>query len=52
LTYGSFSRSLRLPAAVATDKIEARYDQGVLTVSCPKQEVVRPKAIQIKAAAS
>ncbi len=48
-TYGSFSRSLKLPAAVDADKIEAGYKQGVLTVSCPKKEEVKPKAIEIKA---
>ena len=41
-SYGSFSRSLKLPAAVDVDKIEARYDQGVLTVTCPKKEAVKP----------
>jgi len=49
-SYGSFSRSLRLPAAVQADKIEAGYKQGVLTVTCPKKEVVKPKAIQVKTA--
>jgi HSP20 family protein len=47
-SYGSFSRSLALPAAVNADKIEARFDQGVLTVTCPKKEPVKPKAIEIK----
>ena len=48
--HGSFSRSLTLPAAVDLDKIEARYDKGVLTVTCPKKEEVKPKAIEIKSA--
>ena len=48
-SHGSFSRSLVLPAAVDMDKIEAKYDKGVLTVSCPKREEVKPKAIEIKA---
>jgi HSP20 family protein len=47
-SYGSFSRSLVLPAAVHMDKIEAKYDKGVLTVTCPKKEEVKPKAIEIK----
>lgn len=47
-SYGSFSRSLRLPASVEADKIEATYKQGVLTVTCPKKEKVKPKAIEIK----
>jgi HSP20 family protein len=47
--YGSFSRSLRLPAVVETDKIEASYKKGVLTITCPKKEEVKPKQITIKA---
>jgi len=47
-SYGSFSRSLALPAAADLDKIEAKYDKGVLTVTCPKKEEVKPKAIEIK----
>lgn len=47
-SYGSFSRSLVLPAAVDVEKIEAKYDKGVLTVTCPKKEEVKPKAIEIK----
>ncbi|MGO8762570.1 MAG: Hsp20/alpha crystallin family protein [Desulfobaccales bacterium] len=49
-SYGSFSRSLSLPGAVKLDKIEAKYDKGVLTVTCPKKEEVKPKAIEIKTA--
>lgn len=48
-SYGSFSRSLRLPVGVEADKIEASYKQGVLTVTCPKKEEVKTKAIEIKA---
>lgn len=48
-TYGSFSRSLKLPAAVDADQVEASYKKGVLTISCPKKEEVKPKAIEIKA---
>jgi HSP20 family protein len=49
-SYGSFSRAVTLPAAVDLDKIEARYDQGVLTITCPKKEEVKPKNIEIKTA--
>jgi HSP20 family protein len=48
-SYGAFSRSLALPAAVDLEKIEAKYDKGVLTVTCPKKEEIKPKAIEIKA---
>jgi HSP20 family protein len=47
-SYGSFSRALRLPAAVDVDQIDAKYDKGVLTITCPKKEPVKPKAIEIK----
>lgn len=49
-SYGSFVRSLRLPAAVKEDQIEASYKQGVLTITCPKKEEVKPKQITIKSA--
>lgn len=49
-SYGSFARSLKLPAVVDADKIEATYDKGVLTITCPKKEEVKPKAIEIKVA--
>lgn len=49
-SYGSFSRSLKLPVAVAVDKIEAKYEKGVLTVTCPKKEEAKPKPIEIKTA--
>ena len=47
-SYGSFARSLALPGAVDLDKIEAKYDKGVLTITCPKKEEVKPKAVDIK----
>lgn len=46
---GSFFRSLRLPTMVEGEKIEASYKQGVLTITCPKKEEVKPKQIPIKA---
>jgi len=48
-SYGSFSRTLKLPTAVDADKVEATYKNGVLTITCPKKEEVKPKAIEIKA---
>jgi len=38
--YGSFQRSLRLPDTVDEDKVEARFENGVLRVTLPK----RPEA--------
>jgi HSP20 family protein len=35
-SYGSFHRSFRLPDSVDKSKIDASFDQGVLTISLPK----------------
>jgi len=48
-SYGSFSRSMKLPATVDPDKVDASYKNGVLTIVLPKKEEVKPKAIEIKA---
>jgi HSP20 family protein len=51
-SYGSFARSLRLPFAVDQSKVEARFRNGVLTVTLPKPpEAQKPaQKIEIKAA--
>jgi HSP20 family protein len=51
--YGSFERYFRLPDGVDTDKIEANFKKGVLTVTLPKKaEAQKPaKKIDVKAAA-
>ena len=48
--YGSFSRAVSLPPQVDTGKVEARFDDGVLSVEVPKVEKARPKKVQIKGA--
>ena len=45
---GTFSRSLMLPCSVKEDKIDARYQDGVLTVTLPKTEEAASRKIQIK----
>lgn len=45
---GSFSRSLRFPVAVNGDAVEAKYEHGVLTLTIPKAEEVKPKRINVK----
>jgi HSP20 family protein len=47
--YGTFSRQLQLPVRVSGDKIEATFDNGVLTLRMPKADEVKPRQIQIKA---
>jgi len=47
--YGSFERSVALPVDVQTDKAKADFQNGVLTITLPKAESVKPKTINIKA---
>ena len=51
-SYGSFQRSIRLPDTIDEDKVEARFDKGVLTVTLPKrlEMVSAQKKIEIKGA--
>lgn len=46
--YGQFTRSVRLPQPVQTDKVEATYENGVLTLVLPKLPEVQPKQISVK----
>jgi HSP20 family protein len=46
---GSFTRQIVLSDAVDADKIEARYENGVLLVSAPVAETAKPHRIEIKA---
>jgi len=47
-SYGSFARSLRLPFAVNQDKVEAKFDKGVLTITLPKPAEVQRAARKIE----
>lgn len=47
--YGSFERSLSLPAPIVADKAKAEFENGVLTLTLPKSEAAKPKAIKVKA---
>lgn len=46
--YGAFYRSLRLPAEVKTNKIEASFKDGVLKISLPKTEKSKRKIEHIE----
>jgi HSP20 family protein len=46
---GAFERSVRLPTEVQTDKAKADFEDGVLTITLPKSEEVKPRVINIKA---
>ena len=46
--FGTFRRVINLPIKINTDKINAAYKNGILTVILPKAEEVKPKQITIK----
>jgi len=49
-SYGSFSRSFVLPKGTNVEAIEARADNGVLTVTIPKVPAATARKIEVKAA--
>lgn len=46
--YGAFRRVVTLPAAVEEKNVKAEYHEGVLRVTLPKSEAVKPKHIEVK----
>ena len=48
--YGSFSRAVQLPFRVDPDKVQARFNDGVLEIELQRLEADRPKKIEIRAA--
>lgn len=47
LYYGSYTRSFTLPGPVDEKKIDAKFENGVLTVKVPKSETTKAKQIPI-----
>lgn len=47
--YGTFTRTLTLPTMVDADKVEAKYENGVLRLTLPKAEAAKLRKITIKA---
>ena len=47
-TYGSFVRSFTLPQTIKSDSINAEYKNGILNLTIPKSEEVKPKEIEVK----
>jgi HSP20 family protein len=47
--YGIFERRIMLPTDVEADKAKAEFENGILTITLPKAEEVRPKTITVKA---
>ncbi len=46
--YGAFERSFEIPGGFDAEKINARYEDGVLHVTLPKREETKPKQIEVK----
>jgi HSP20 family protein len=47
--YGAFARTLSLPTTVMADQAKAEFEHGVLTLTLPKAEEVKPRSIKVKA---
>ena len=47
--WGSFQRSVALPTNVVSDKAQAEFENGILTITLPKAEEVKPRTITVKA---
>lgn len=46
---GRFTRVVTLPVLVDADKVEAKYENGVLKLTLPKSEAAKPRKIEVKA---
>jgi HSP20 family protein len=47
-SFGVYTRSFVLPRTVDASKVEARYENGVLTLTLPRREESRPRVVQVK----
>jgi HSP20 family protein len=45
---GEMTRTIALPTQIQSDKVQATYEHGVLTLQVPKSEAVKPKQIEVK----
>jgi len=50
LWYGPFERTITLPTEIQADKVDATFKDGVLHLTLPKAEEVKPKSIKVKVA--
>jgi HSP20 family protein len=47
--WGSFERSISLPTQVTADQAVADFENGILTITLPKAEEVKPRTINVRA---
>jgi HSP20 family protein len=47
-SYGTFVRSFAVPATVDTEKVNAVYKNGVLSISLPKKEAAKPRQVKVE----
>ena len=47
-SYGKFERSFRITSQILADKINADFSNGVLSITLPKADEVKPKEIEVK----
>lgn len=51
-SYGFFKRSFSLPSSIEADKVEARYEDGVVELYLPKVQAAKPRHIEIQSGKS
>ncbi|MDZ4764782.1 MAG: Hsp20/alpha crystallin family protein [Chloroflexota bacterium] len=51
-TFGTFTRSIRLPQTVDLSGVEATFENGVLTLNLPKSPEAQPRQIPVRVAGS
>jgi HSP20 family protein len=47
-SHGRFTRTLQLPFPVEVDKVDARYDKGILRMALPRAEADKPRKISVQ----
>jgi len=47
-SYGAFSRTVRLPAVIDADKVEATFKDGILTINLPKREEAKTRRVKVE----
>jgi HSP20 family protein len=49
-SFGAFCRAFALPATLDSDRVTAEFKNGLLTITLPKKETVKPRTIEVRAA--